>query len=258
MGGDPLTALQLIGWPRDTIPFEVLQRVIEGGVDVMGDVGCVVVGGHSIDDKEPKYGFAITGVIHPDEIMTNANARPGQVLVLTKPIGTGIIATAIKNATVSEDVERNAIEIMATLNRGAARAAQRIGVNAATDVTGFGLLGHLSEMVRASGVTARIDVADVPIIDGAQELLEAGMVPGGTKRNLKSVERMCSFGSLGESSRILLADAQTSGGLLLAVDEALEAALHQALIDENTQGWTIGRIVERSFEHGPSGQIIIS
>jgi len=258
MGGDPLTALQLIGWPRDSIPFEVLQRVIEGGVDVMVDAGCVVVGGHSIDDKEPKYGFAVTGVIPPDEIMTNSNAKPGQLLVLTKPIGTGIIATAIKNAAVSTEVERNAIEIMAALNRGAARAARRIGIDAATDVTGFGLLGHLSEMVRASGVTARVDVANVPIIDGTRELLDAGMIPGGTKRNLKSVERMCSFGPLGESLRILLADAQTSGGLLLAVDEALEPALHQALTDANTQGWTIGSIVERSFEHGPSGQIITS
>jgi len=256
MGGDPLTALQLIGWPRDAIGFDVLQRVIEGGVDVMADAECVVVGGHSIDDKEPKYGFAVTGLIPPDEIMTNANARPGQVLVLTKPIGTGIVSTAIKNAVVPENVERNAIEIMATLNRGAARAARRIGVDAATDVTGFGLLGHLSELVRASGVTAHIDVENVPIIDGTRELLDAGMVPGGTKRNLKSVERMCSFGQLGESSKILLADAQTSGGLLLAVDEALSAALLQALTDEDTQGWVIGRIVERSFEHGPSGQII--
>jgi len=258
MGGDPLTALQLIGWPRDSIPFEVLQRVIEGGVDVMADAGCVVVGGHSIDDQEPKYGFAVTGVIPPDEIMTNASARPGQVLVLTKAIGTGIIATAIKNAVVSAEVERNAVEIMAALNRGAALAARRIGVEAATDVTGFGLLGHLAEMVRASGVTAHIDVAAVPIIDGTLELLHAGMVPGGTKRNLKAVERMCNFGTLGEASKILLADAQTSGGLLLAVDQALEAALHQALSDEDTKSWTIGRIVERSFEHGPSGQIITS
>ncbi len=258
MGGDPLTALQLIGWPRETIGFDVLQRVIEGGIDVMADAGCVVVGGHSIDDAEPKYGFAVTGLIPPDQIMTNANAEPGQVLILTKPIGTGIIATAIKNQKVTPDVERQAIAIMASLNRGAAVAARRIGVDAATDVTGFGLLGHLSEMVRASGVSAHIDVDRVPVIDGTRELLDAGMVPGGTKRNLEAVEKMCIFGSLGNSSKILLADAQTSGGLLLAVDEPLESALHQAMTDADTASWTIGRIVERTFEHGPSGSIMTS
>lgn len=255
MGAVPMTALQLIGWPRDDIPFEVLGRVVEGGSEIMADAGCVIVGGHSIDDAEPKYGFAVTGVVHPDEIMTNDAATPGQVLVLTKPLGTGIIATAIKNGIADPAVEHEAVEAMVTLNRGAAQAARRVGVSAATDVTGFGLLGHLSEMVRGSGVSAHIDVEAVPVLSGVHDLIARGMVPGGSKRNLSAVEPMCSFGPLGSEARILLADAQTSGGLLLAVDRPLEAALHQALEDANTPGWTIGRTVERSFEHGPSGQI---
>ncbi len=258
MGAEPMTALQLIGWPRDKIPFDVLERVIEGGISVMADAGCVIIGGHSIDDAEPKYGFAVTGTVHPDEIMTNSAARPGQVLVLTKPLGTGIIATAVKNGVADPDVERTAIDTMATLNAGAAQAAHRVGVEAATDVTGFGLLGHLAEMVRGSGVSAYIDVAQVPVLTGVEDLIEQGMVPGGSKRNLSAVEVMCSFGPLGHEARILLADAQTSGGLLLAIDEPLEAALHQALEDVSVPGWTIGRIVERSFEHGPSGTISTS
>ncbi len=258
MGAEPLTALQLVGWPRDSIPFEVLERVIEGGIAVMVEAGCVVVGGHSIDDPEPKYGFAVTGVVAPHEIMTNSGAQPGQMLVLTKPIGTGIIATGIKNGEAPPDIERKAIDIMTTLNRGAAVAARRVGVTTATDVTGFGLLGHLSEIVRASGVSAHVDVAAVPVLDGVHELLERGMIPGGTRRNLSAVERMCTFGPLGDDNRLVLADAQTSGGLLLAIDAPLEAALHQALEDASTSGWTIGRISERTFEHGPIGTITTS
>ncbi len=258
MGAEPMTALQLIGWPRDKIPFDVLQRVIEGGISVMADAGCVVIGGHSIDDGEPKYGFAVTGTVHPNEIMTNSAACPGQVLVLTKPLGTGIIATAVKNGVADPGVERTAIDTMAMLNAGAAQAARRVGVEAATDVTGFGLLGHLSEMVRGSGVSVHLDVAEVPVLPGVDGLIEQGMVPGGSKRNLSATEAMCSFGPLGYEARILLADAQTSGGLLLAIDQPLEAALHQALEDASTPGWTIGRIVERTFAHGPSGAITTS
>jgi len=258
MGAEPLTALQLIGWPRESIPFAILQRVIEGGIAVMVEAGCVIVGGHSIDDAEPKYGFAVTGVAPVDDITTNAGARPGQVLVLTKPIGTGIIATAVKNGNARPEVEREAIEVMTTLNRSAADAARRVGVKTATDVTGFGLLGHLSEVVRASNVSAQIDVASVPVLTGVHELIEQGMIPGGTKRNLAAVESMCTFGPIGQKNRILLADAQTSGGLLLAVDAPLEAALHQALEDTSTPGWTIGRIIERTFAHGPSGMIATS
>jgi selenide,water dikinase len=258
MGAEPLTALQMVGWPRDTLPFDILGRVIEGGSEVMADAGCTIVGGHSIDDTDPKYGFAITGIVSPADMVTNAAARPGQVLVLTKPIGTGILATAIKNGEVPEDIQQAAIDSMATLNRGAADAARRIGVSAGTDVTGFGLLGHLSEIVRASHVSAYLDVDAVPVLDGVHRYAESGAIPGGTRRNLTAVEPMVAFGPLGEENRLILADAQTSGGLLLVVDAPLEAALHQALADTGTDAWTIGRVVERTFEHGPSGAISTS
>jgi selenide,water dikinase len=257
MGGDPITALQLVGWPRDDLPFELLSRVIEGGVSVMAEAGCTVIGGHSIDDREPKYGFSVTGYVPIDEIMTNAAAQAGQVLVLTKPIGTGIIATAIKNQKAGAEITEKAVEIMATLNRDAADAARRIGVKAATDVTGFGLLGHLSEIVRASGVSAQIEFDSVPLIDDVTEMVADGMIPGGTKRNLASVTAMCDFGGLDEATRFLLADAQTSGGLLLCIDAPLEQALHAALADNGVTAWTIGRLTEREFEHGPSGRITV-
>ena len=258
MGAEPLTALQMVGWPRDAIPFDVLARVIEGGSDVMADAGCTIVGGHSIDDTDPKYGFAITGMVSPDDLVTNAAALPGQILILTKAIGTGILATAIKNDAVPQDIQQAAIESMVTLNRGAADAARRIGVSAGTDVTGFGLLGHLAEMVRASQVSAHIDVDSVPVLEGVHKYANQGAIPGGTRRNLKSVEPMVAFGPRGDRLRLILADAQTSGGLLLAVDAPLEAALHQALSDASTDAWTIGKIVDRAFEHGPSGSISTS
>ena len=258
MGAEPLTALQMVGWPRDTISFDVLGRVIEGGADVMADAGCTIVGGHSIDDTDPKYGFAITGIVSPEDMLTNAAAVPGQVLILTKAIGTGILTTAIKNGDVPQDTQQAAIDSMASLNRGASDAARRIGVSAATDVTGFGLLGHLSEVVRASQVSAYIDVEAVPVLDGVHEYAQDGAIPGGTRRNLRAVEPMVAFGPLGDQNRLILADAQTSGGLLLAVDAPLEAALHQALTETGTGAWTIGRILERTFDHGPSGSISTS
>jgi selenide,water dikinase len=257
MGGDPITALQLVGWPRDDLPFELLSRVIEGGVSVMVEAGCTVIGGHSIDDREPKYGFAVTGYVPTDQITTNAAAEPGQVLVLTKPIGTGIIATAIKNQKASDEISATAVEVMVTLNRDAADAARRVGVKAATDVTGFGLLGHLSEIVRASGVSAELEFDAVPLIEGVAQMASAGIIPGGTRRNLKSARSMCDFGDLGKTPQLLLADAQTSGGLLLCVDAPLEQALHAALADNGVTAWTIGRLSERTFEHGPSGRITV-
>lgn len=255
MGGDPLTALQLVGWPRETLPFDLLSTVIEGGLSVMEEAGCTVVGGHSIDDQEPKYGFAVTGFVPTDEVLTNAGGTPKQVLVLTKPLGTGIIATAIKRGEATQRIRDTAVEVMAKLNRDAAAAARRVGVTGATDVTGFGLLGHLSEVVRASGVSAEIDSGAVPLIEGVADLAAQGMIPGGTRRNLASVEAMCDFGAIDEVTKLILADAQTSGGLLLCIDEALERALHTALIDNGVAGWTIGRLVARDFADGPSGAI---
>jgi selenide,water dikinase len=258
MGADPLTALQLVGWPRDIIPFEVLGRVMEGGLDVMQDAGCTVLGGHSVDDPEPKYGFAVTGSAPPHDITTNSAAEPGQVLVLTKPLGTGIISTAAKHGTAPDDVVQLAVDTMIQLNRGAAEATRRIGARAVTDVTGFGLLGHLSEMTRGSGVSAEIDAESVPILEGAGALVASGEIAGGTRRNAAAVASMVSYGDVAEDLRWVLADAQTSGGLLIAVDAPLSEALLQALEDEGATGSAIGRIIERRFEHGPSGRIFLS
>ncbi|MCB1247022.1 MAG: selenide, water dikinase SelD [Acidimicrobiia bacterium] len=257
MGADPITALQLVGWPRDVLPFSLLTEVIEGGLSVMAEAGCTVVGGHSIDDQEPKYGFAVTGIAPTDEIITNARGRPNQSIVLTKPIGTGVIATAIKRGAVPDDIRTLAVDTMATLNRDAAAAARRVGVTTGTDVTGFGLLGHLSEVVRASGVSAEISAASVPLLDGAAEFAHAGYIAGGTRRNLEAVRAICDAGDSDEVTMLLLADAQTSGGLLLCVDEPLERALHAALADAGVHGWTIGRLIRKEFSDGPTGAIRI-
>ena len=235
MGGRPLWCLSLVGWPREKLPLEGLGKVLQGAAEVVTRAGAAIVGGHSIDDPEPKFGLVAVGEVHPDRITTNAGARPGDRLVLTKAIGTGVIATAIKQAKAPADVVAAAIASMTTLNDGAARAAQTAGVRAATDVTGFGLLGHLSQMLVASGVAAELVASAVPLLPGARALTEAGFIPGGTKRNLESVAQTTVFdASLEESTRVLLADAQTSGGLLFAVAEARVGALLDALRVEGT------------------------
>jgi len=235
MGGRPLWCLSLVGWPREKLPLEDLGKVLQGAAEVVARAGAAIVGGHSIDDPEPKFGLVAVGEVHPDRITTNAGARPGDRLVLTKAIGTGVIATAIKQAKAPADVVTAAIASMTTLNDGAARAARTAGVRAATDVTGFGLLGHLSQMLVASGVAAELEATAVPLLPGARQLAEAGFIPGGTKRNLESVAQTTVFdASLEESTRVLLADAQTSGGLLLAIPEARVGALLDALRAEGT------------------------
>lgn len=257
MGGAPLTALQLVGWPRDRLPFELLADVLDGGAAILEEAHCTLVGGHSIDDNEPKYGLAVTGVVHPDDIITNGGARPGDALVLTKPIGTGLVATAIKQGIADREMRDAAVETMARLNAAAARAMRRVGVSAATDVTGFGLLGHLGEMLRASGVSAEIEAAAVPLLPGARQFAVDNVVPGGTVRNLEAATRFTRFGDADEPTRVLLADAQTSGGLLLAVAGPLTKALLQALEDEGETGAVIGRVVTRDFSDGPSGAITV-
>ena len=257
MGGTPLTALQLIGWPREKLSFDLLGDVLEGGVAVLAEAGCTLVGGHSIDDAEPKYGFAVTGVVHPGEVFGNDGARPGDAIVLTKPIGTGLITTGIKRGVVDAGVRDLAVETMARLNSGAARAMRRVGATAATDVTGFGLLGHLGEVVRASEVSAIVDAGAVPLLPGAEDLAGSGVVPGGTERNLSTVERFTRFRDIERPHRLLLADAQTSGGLLITIEAPLADALLQALADEGEQGAVIGRVVERDFSDGPTGAIYV-
>lgn len=213
MGGRPITAINLVGWPRDVLPIEVMTEVLRGGLSVASQAGCPVLGGHSIDDPEPKYGMAVTGVAHPDQLLRNDAARPGLPITLTKPLGVGLLNNRHKK---TGEVFPEAVEMMAALNREASEAAVAAGVRAATDVTGFGLLGHLHKMVRASGIGAVIDVKAVPLLDGSLEALRDGFVSGGTRRNLEWVRpHLASTGTVTEDDLLLLADAQTSGGLLV-------------------------------------------
>jgi selenide,water dikinase len=216
MGGRPLFALNLVGWPRGVLPFELLGDVLQGASEVARRAQCLVLGGHSIDDPEPKFGMVVLGEVHPDRMMTNAAARPGDRLVLTKPLGTGILTTGLKRDLIGEGEIREAVRVMTTLNDGAARAALAQGIRAATDITGFGLLGHLGNILAASGVGARLAFSRFPLLPGALELAARGAIPGGTRRNYESASVEWD-GSLTEPERLLAVDAQTSGGLLLAV-----------------------------------------
>ena len=231
MGGTPLLALNLVAWPREGLAFELLARVLDGGADVVRAAGALVGGGHSIDDAEPKYGLAAIGTVHPDDVLTNAGARPGDALVLTKPIGLGVISTAVKRDDASSQLVADAVHVMTALNASARDAALELGdaTHAATDVTGFGLLGHLREMLAASGVAAEVDAAAVPVINGVRDLVAAGMVAGGTQRNHAFVSDVVDWGTLPENEQLLLADAQTSGGLLIAVAAERSGALVDAL-----------------------------
>jgi selenide,water dikinase len=216
MGGRPLTALQLLGWPRDVLAWELAAEVQRGGADVAAKAGCTLVGGHSIDLPEPIYGLAVTGVVDPARMLTNARALPGDALVLTKPLGIGIITTAIKRGICPPELAEGAIDQMTTLNDHAAETALECGAHAATDVTGFGLLGHLRVMLVASEVAAVIDASSVPVMKGAADLLAAGAYPGGSRRNLEAI-RPHVIGDSDEGTLEVLADAQTSGGLLVAL-----------------------------------------
>ena len=235
MGGRPLWCLNLVGWPREKLPLEVLGEVLRGGAEMAARGGALILGGHTIDDPEPKYGLMVVGEVHPAHLTTNANARPGDRLVLTKPIGTGIVATAIKKEAAPADAVRAAVESMTTLNEGAAAAARAAGVQAATDVTGFGLIGHLASMLRASGVAAQLRADAVPWLAGARRLAEAGHVPGGTRRNLAAAAEYTTWDpGVDEIERLMLADAQTSGGLLLAVRPDAAHGLLDALGAQHT------------------------
>jgi selenide, water dikinase len=213
VGGEPLVALNLLGWPRDTLPAELAAEVLRGGLDIARQAGCHVAGGHSIDDPEPKYGMAVTGLADPDALLRIDAGRPGLPLSLTKPIGIGVL-NAWHKAT--GEISQAAVDVMTTLNADASRLALATGARCATDVTGFGLLGHLYKLARASGVTAVVDHAAVPVIEGARTALAAGYVPGGSRRNLDWVAPHADLGGLAADDLLLLADAQTSGGMLVA------------------------------------------
>jgi selenide,water dikinase len=230
MGGRPLTALNLVAFSLERVGGDVLAEILLGGAEVAHRAGVTIVGGHSIDDSEPKYGLAVTGVIHPDRVVRNSTARPGDVLFLTKPLGAGAVTTAAKRGTAPARVLRACTEMMATLNADAAAAALSVGPSAMTDVTGFGLLGHLHEMALASGVEARVRADAVPVLDGALDLLAAGALAGGSRRNREWVEPHVGWDdAVPEPVRSLLCDAMTSGGLLIAVAPDRAGAMERAL-----------------------------
>ncbi len=255
MGATPLLALNLVGWPRDKVPLDLLGDVLRGGQDIAREAGAFVLGGHSVDDPEPKYGMVAIGEVHPARVVTNAGARPGDALVLTKPIGTGILTTALKRDLLTAADLAPAVMVMTTLNAGAARAMRAVDVHAATDVTGFGLLGHLHSLLTASGAAAEIRAASVPLLPRARELAERGAIPGGTRRNLESPAGAVEFAAgIDEATRLLLADAQTSGGLLIALPETQVPALRTALERERAPAAAaIGRVVA-----GPPGRIAVA
>jgi selenide,water dikinase len=213
MGGRPVVAVNLLCWPRDVLPFELAAETLRGGLDVCGEAGCHLAGGHSVDDPEPKYGLAVTGIADPKRLLRNNSGKPGTPLSLTKPLGIGVLNSRHK---ATGEVFPDAVDVMTTLNAAAAEAALAAGVECATDVTGFGLLGHLHKLARASGVTAVVDAKAVPYVDGAREALAAGYVSGGTRRNLDWVRPHIDMSAVDGEEALLLADAQTSGGLLIA------------------------------------------
>ncbi len=218
MGGTPLTALNLVGFPMDTLPLDVLFEILRGGGDKAREAGVAIVGGHTVDDPEPKFGLSVTGTIHPDRIITNAGGRDGDVLVLTKPLGSGIATTAIKRDIAPAGLTEEVIAVMAMLNRVAGEAMATVRAHAATDVTGFGFLGHLGEMAAGAGLQAVVYAGAVPLLPGVLDLAAQGVVPGGSKRNLESLDgRLTVDEGVSDALRLVLGDAQTSGGLLIAV-----------------------------------------
>ena len=244
MGGTPISSLQLVSWPREDLSFEILSEVLKGGLEIMQSAGCNIIGGHSIDDKEPKYGFAVTGIIN-DAIYKKRNLQVGDKLFLTKPLGSGIISSAIKKNIASEKAISEVTEVMTTLNDKALEAAKELNANAITDVTGFGLLGHLIEMIGDSEVTVNIYLDNVPVIEHAKEYLNNGVYPSGSKRNFDSAKENILFSDDQESFVKILSDAQTSGGLLISAPNDNSIDLDDISDRLGLNIWEIGDIVSR-------------
>lgn len=243
MGGKPLTVLNIVAFPITTLDKQVLADILRGAGDKVREAGATLVGGHSIDDKEPKFGLAVTGLIHPDRIRTNAGAKPGDKLILTKPIGVGILTTSIKKDQLSADEIRRLTEVMATLNKKAAEIMEPYDVNACTDVTGFGLIGHALEMARGSNVGLILNHREVPLLPRVKELAENGFVPGGTKNNFLHVQDHVRFPEdMDQVSRWILCDAVTSGGLLISVNAEQAEKLLQEMKEAGVEASLIGEI----------------
>jgi selenide,water dikinase len=246
MGARPVSALNIVGFPTNKLPLEVLEEILKGSGDKAKEAKVAIIGGHMIKTREPLYGLTVTGLIHPEKIVRNRGAEPGDVLILTKPLGIGVITTAIKQGKISPDLEKKVAEIMSTLNKSASEAMIEVGVNACTDVTGFGLLGHLWEMVCESNVVARLNLSLIPIIDETWDLVKSKVVPGGTLSNLKFVTDKVDWDdNISEEAKLILADAQTSGGLLISCPEAKKEKLLQTLESKGVNGSRIiGQIIE--------------
>jgi len=253
MGGRPLTAMNLLAFPCSLGP-DIVGEVVRGGADKVAEAGAVTIGGHTIDDKEPKYGLSVMGVVHPDKVVRNSGARVGDALFLTKPIGTGIMSTAIKNGLEDEESAREFIDSMATLNRAACEAMVQVGVHAATDVTGFGLLGHAHEMVEASGIAARIVADEVPLFDRAARYAQQGVVPGRTSDIIAWADAFLtwSWKVNAEEWLNILCDPQTSGGLLIAVAPERADALASELEARGVPAVQVGACVE-----GSAGAVLV-
>ena len=244
MGGTPISSLQLVSWPREDLSFEILSEVIKGGLETMQSAGCNIIGGHSIDDKEPKYGFAVTGIIN-DVIYKKRNLQVGDKLFLTKPLGSGIISSAIKKNIASEKAIFEVTEVMTALNDKALEAARELNANAITDVTGFGLLGHLIEMIGDSEVTVNIYLDNVPVIEHAKAYFNNGVYPSGSKRNFDSAKENITYSDDQESFVKILSDAQTSGGLLISAPNDNSIDLDDISDRLGLNIWEIGDIVSR-------------
>lgn len=247
MGATPIFALNIIGFPINTLPKSDLSKILQGGIDKAEEAGVSIVGGHSIDDPEPKYGLVVTGEVDEDKLVTNSNAQIGDKLILTKPLGTGIIATAVKHGVADAEAVKQSAKSMSTLNKLAAEVMLKIGVNAATDVTGFGLLGHLAEMCEASNVSANINYTNLPFLPSVKETAKKGILPGGTKRNLNFIKDKVNFHrNLDDIDKLLCADAQTSGGLLISLpSHKAEKYIEEFNKLSDIKAFIIGEIIEK-------------
>ena len=244
MGGKPLFGLNLVGWNTDELPSSMLSEVLAGGLEIAEQAGMAIIGGHTISDPEPKYGIAVTGEVDPDKMLTNAGLKPDQDLILTKPLGVGVITTAIKAGIAGKEIINAAVASMIQLNDIASQVAVSAGASGATDVTGFGLLGHLGKMVLASSVDAVLDVGNIAFLPGAKLYAEDGVIPGGTRRNLAWVEHQIDAGSYGETDLLLLADAQTSGGLIFGVEKTKSDAVCAELNQSGVPAMVVGETHE--------------
>lgn len=247
MGAVPLTGLNIVGYPVGKMPLSVLEQILKGGADKAREAGVTLLGGHTVDDEEPKFGMAVTGLVHPDRVVTNAGARPGDRLILTKPIGVGIVTTAIKRDLASADLVARVTRSMQALNKAAGEAMVAVGAHACTDITGFGLLGHLHELIAGSGTAARLHVDRVPRFDEALAFAQDDVVPGGSRQNLTHLASCLQVAAgISRAELLLLADAQTSGGLLMAVPPERVDAMTRALDERGVLAAEVGTILEAS------------